>query len=74
MRMGMGWVIFGQDNAKKKLKEMAGEWKTDESGKRYRMVGHTKEYEPVMVHNGVEIPYSQFYKKGESDGIPEDLL
>lgn len=74
MRIGLGWLLSGTNYAEKRLEEMAEDWQVDESGERYRRIGNSIEHEPVMVHNGVEIPYSQFYKKGESDGIPEDLL
>lgn len=36
------------------------EWKTDEFGKRYRMIGNIKEYEMMIrVDGGIEIPESQ---------------
>lgn len=36
------------------------EWKTDEFGKRYRMIGNIKEYEMMIrVDGGFEIPESQ---------------
>ncbi len=36
------------------------EWLTDEFGRRYRMIGNTKEYEMMIrVEGGLEIPESQ---------------
>ena len=36
------------------------EWKVDEQGKRYRMVGGLKEYEAIIVTSRGNIPESQF--------------
>lgn len=39
-----------------------GEWQTDEHGRRYRMIGNTKEYEPEI--NGV--PQSVFFRSQQA--------
>ena len=36
-----------------------GEWQVDETGRRFRMVGYIKEFEPTIVIGGVEVPESQ---------------
>ena len=37
-----------------------GEWQVDpQTGERFRMVGHIKEYEPTIRIDGIEIPQSQ---------------
>ena len=66
MRMGLGYLLSGTNYAKQRLEEMAEDWQVDESGERYRRIGSSIEHEPVMVIHGIEIPYSQFYKKREA--------
>lgn len=53
-----------------------GEWKVDENGKRYRMVGKVKEYEMTILIDGHEIPQSQlseFHKRRNEEREKERL-
>ena len=36
-----------------------GEWQVDETGRRFRMIGPIKEWEPTITVGGIEIPQSQ---------------
>lgn len=38
---------------------MDNEWKIDEHGQRYRMVGNVKEFETMIRINGIEVPESE---------------
>lgn len=36
-----------------------GAWQTDESGRRFRMIGDVKEYEMMVSVDGIEVPQSE---------------
>lgn len=42
-----------------KKEELPGEWQRDEHGKKYRMIGHVKEYEPTVMIDGIEVYASE---------------
>ena len=42
----------------RKTKTEPSEWQVDEQGRRFRMIGNVKEYEPTIRIDGIEIPQS----------------
>lgn len=49
---------------------MTDEWLTDEQGRRYRMIGPVKEYEPTIRINGVDIPKSELEARPRQAASP----
>ncbi len=41
------------------MRPKIGEWRFDEFGRRYRMIGNSREYEPTIRVNGIDIPQSE---------------